>query len=215
MLYAIVNHSDFYYVKLSSEYCSTFFSFFSRISQTCLFLRRALVFLANPIMNFRQKPFFSSPVSADRSLHSVPSLGLYQVAGHSKQARSSPAPTENGGKKTGGTLPLNKALLDTDTFSEFSKDINPTVAANATTYHQAFGRYMTPTVMEIVRGFQRVSSTRRLQAFVASIATLELLPFDRAVAKLAGRIADGLERIGQPIGVADPMIGAIALTQSL
>ena len=112
---------------------------------------------------------------------------------------------------------MNKALLDTDTLSEIGKGINPTVAANATAYRQAFRRYTTSTVsvMEIVRGFQRVNSTRRLQAFVASIATLELMPFDQAAAEMAGRIAGDLERIGQPIGVADPMIAAIALTQGL
>jgi PIN domain-containing protein len=43
----------------------------------------------------------------------------------------------------------------------------------------------------------------------------EVLPFDRATAELAGRIAGELERTGQPIGLADPMIAAIALTHGL
>jgi tRNA(fMet)-specific endonuclease VapC len=113
--------------------------------------------------------------------------------------------------------PLNKALLDTDTLSEISKGVNLTVAANATTYRRAFGRYTTSTVsvMEIVRGFQQNQSTRRLQAFVASLATLEILPFDLPDAELAGRIAGDLERVGRPIGVADPMVAAIALTKGL
>jgi tRNA(fMet)-specific endonuclease VapC len=112
---------------------------------------------------------------------------------------------------------LNKALLDTDTLSEVGKGVNPTVAGNATAYRQSFGHYTASviSVMEIVRGFQRTTSIRRLQAFVASIATLEILPFDLPAAELAGRIAGDLERIGRPVGLADPMIAAIALTHGL
>jgi hypothetical protein len=36
---------------------------------------------------------------------------------------------------------LNKAILDTDNFSEIIKGVNQTVAAHARTYHRAFGRY--------------------------------------------------------------------------
>lgn len=112
---------------------------------------------------------------------------------------------------------MNKALLDTDTLSEIGKGVNLTVAANATAYRRAFGHYTTSavSVMEIVRGFQQNQSTRRLQAFVASLATLEILPFDLPDAELAGRIAGDLERVGRPIGVADPMIAAIAITNGL
>lgn len=112
---------------------------------------------------------------------------------------------------------MNKALLDTDTLSEIGKGVNLTVAANATAYRRAFGLYTTSavSVMEIVRGFQQNQSTRRLQTFLASIATLELLPFELPDAKLAGRIAGDLERVGRPIGTADPMIAAIALTLGL
>ena len=42
-----------------------------------------------------------------------------------------------------------------------------------------------------------------------------MISFDQAAAELAGRIAGELERIGQPIGLADPMIAALALTQGL
>ena len=110
-----------------------------------------------------------------------------------------------------------KALLDTDTLSEIGRGINATITGNATAYQRIFGQYTTSvvSVMEIVRGFQRASRTRRLRHFVASLATLEILPFDQAAAELAGRIAGDLERIGQPIGVADPMIAAIAMTNRL
>ena len=112
---------------------------------------------------------------------------------------------------------MNKVLLDTATLSEIGKGIDPTVVGNATAYLQVFGQYTTSaiSIMEIVRGFQRANRTRRLQTFVGSIAILEILPFDRPAAELAGRIAGELERTGKPIGLADPMIAAIALTHDL
>ena len=97
---------------------------------------------------------------------------------------------------------MNKALLDTDIYSEILKAANPTVTANATTYRRAQGflTFSTVTVMEVVRGFQKNQSTRRLNAFLAAVALEEILPFDQPAAELAGRIAGELERIGQPIG---------------
>jgi tRNA(fMet)-specific endonuclease VapC len=77
---------------------------------------------------------------------------------------------------------VNKALLDTDILSEIIKGVDQIVAGNATTYRQAFGRYTLSvvTVMEIVRGFQRNQSLRRLQGFLASLAAEEVLAFDQA-----------------------------------
>ena len=103
---------------------------------------------------------------------------------------------------------MNKALLDTDILSDIGKGLNPVVNANAQTYRRSFGHYSfsTITVMEIVRGFQRAQSLQKLNAFIASLATEEVLSFDQAAAELAGRIVGDLERTGQPIGMADPMI---------
>ena len=56
---------------------------------------------------------------------------------------------------------------------------------------------------------------RRLQAFLTNIASEEVLAFDLAAAELAGRIQGELERVGQPIGRADPMIAAAALQNGL
>jgi len=112
---------------------------------------------------------------------------------------------------------LNKALLDTDTLSELSKGVDQTVTRNGAVYRSAFGRYTfsVVTLMEIVRGFQQKQSQRRLQNFLTSIAAEEIIPFDQTDAELAGRIAGDLERVGRPIGVADPMIAAIATTRGL
>jgi tRNA(fMet)-specific endonuclease VapC len=112
---------------------------------------------------------------------------------------------------------VNKALPDTDILSEVGKGIDPTVARNATAYRGAFGRYTLSavTVMEVVRGFQSRQSARRLQQFLSAIAAEEILPFDQPAAELAGRIAGDLDRAGQPIGRADPMIAATALAHGL
>ncbi len=112
---------------------------------------------------------------------------------------------------------MNKSLLDTDILSEIGKGINPNIVRNATAYRNAFGRYTISviTIMEVVRGFQRRQSLGRMQRFLTSLASEEILPFDQPAAELAGRIAGELDRIGQPIGRADPMIAAIALEHNL
>jgi tRNA(fMet)-specific endonuclease VapC len=112
---------------------------------------------------------------------------------------------------------LNKALLDTDTDSEILKAVDPNVTRNATAYRQARGvlTLSTVTVMEVIRGFQKNQSHRKLQDFLTAVALEEVLGFDRPAAELAGQIAGDLERVGRPIGMADPMIAAIALTYGL
>jgi tRNA(fMet)-specific endonuclease VapC len=112
---------------------------------------------------------------------------------------------------------VNKALLDTDILSEISKGIDQTVARNAAAYRKALGHYTLSavTVMEIVRGLHKKQASNRLSSFLASITLEEVIPFDQPSAELAGRIAGDLERAGRPIGTADTMIAAIALTQGL
>jgi tRNA(fMet)-specific endonuclease VapC len=112
---------------------------------------------------------------------------------------------------------VNKSLLDTDMLSEIGKGIDPNVVRNATAYRNAFGRYTLSviSVMEVVQGFQAKQSAARLQRFLTSIASEEVLLFDQLAGELAGRIAGDLDRIGQPIGRADPMIAALALAHGL
>ena len=112
---------------------------------------------------------------------------------------------------------MNKSLLDTDIFSDITKGVNPTVVGHAMAYRKAFSWYTISAVtfMEVIRGYQKKQATRQLQNFLTAIASEEVIPFDQAAAELAGRIAGELERIGQPIGLADPMIAAIALTHGL
>jgi tRNA(fMet)-specific endonuclease VapC len=112
---------------------------------------------------------------------------------------------------------VNKALLDTDIYSEVLKAVNPTVAGNASQYRQQHGVFSLSviTVVEVVHGFQWVQNSRRLQGFLTAIASEEVIPLEQSAAELAGRIAGDLSRTGQPIGWADPRIAAIALEHGL
>ncbi|KAJ3047121.1 hypothetical protein HK102_013000 [Quaeritorhiza haematococci] len=101
--------------------------------------------------------------------------------------------------------------------SEITKGVNPAVASKANAYRRLFHRYTISSVtfMEAVRGYHRKQAAKQLQAFLAAMASEEVIAFDQPAAELAGRIAGELERIGQPIGTADPMIAAIALLHGL
>jgi tRNA(fMet)-specific endonuclease VapC len=108
---------------------------------------------------------------------------------------------------------VNKALLDTDIYSEVLKAASPDVLRNATAYRSTFGKLTVSsvTVMEVVSGFQRVQAKQKLQAFLNAVGLEEVVPFDKPASELAGVISGDLTRIGQPIGLADPMIAAIAM----
>jgi len=112
---------------------------------------------------------------------------------------------------------VNKALLDTDIYSEILKGVDPNVVRNATTYRHA-NRFLTIsviTIMEVIQGLQKVGGANRIQAFRNAITPEEILPFDQAAADLAGQIAGDLDRVGRPIGRCDPMIAALAITHGL
>jgi predicted nucleic acid-binding protein len=112
---------------------------------------------------------------------------------------------------------MNRALLDTDIFSELSKGIDPIVLQNGAAYRASFGRYTLAvvTLMEVVHGLQKKQATRQLRMFLGRISAEEILDFDQSAAILAGRIEGDLERVGRPIGRADPMIAALALNHNL
>ena len=112
---------------------------------------------------------------------------------------------------------MDKALLDTDTFSEILKRVDAQVVTRATEYRSQFGAYAisTITVVEIVKGLHKVQREERLQEFLKGLAAVEVLTLDVSSAELAGRIYADLERTGQPIGRADPMFAAIAIRNAL
>lgn len=98
---------------------------------------------------------------------------------------------------------MDRALLDTDIFSEVIKAKNARVSQNARVYRQAFGRYTlsTITVTELVKGFQKRSREDRIVDLLAAIADEEILALDVAAAVTAGRIFGELERQGYQSGV--------------
>lgn len=112
---------------------------------------------------------------------------------------------------------MNKAILDTDMLSEALRGVNAAVVANAHSYRSVFGRLTISvvTVMEMVKGLQKVQRPSKLASLLVLLGPEEVLELDREAAVTAGRIWGDLERIGQPIGVADSMIAAVALRHGL
>lgn len=112
---------------------------------------------------------------------------------------------------------MDKILIDTDIFSEILKGINQQVAARASSYHATFGYYTisTITVLEIVKGWHKRQREDKIEQFFVEITEAQVLTLQLSDAELAGRIYADLERTGQPIGLADAMIAAIAIQQNL
>lgn len=112
---------------------------------------------------------------------------------------------------------MDKALLDTDIFSEVIKGVDRTVIAQAVAYRAVWKRYSISvlTVLEIVKGLHKLKRESEIQQFLDGLSSVELLTLNVQTAELAGRIYGDLERIGQTIGRADPMIAAIALQHGL
>ena len=69
--------------------------------------------------------------------------------------------------------------------------------------------------MEVVQGWHKRQREDKVQAFLATLATEEVLMLELQDAELAGRIYADLERTGQPIGYPDSIIAAIALQRNL
>jgi predicted nucleic acid-binding protein len=112
---------------------------------------------------------------------------------------------------------MNNALLDTDIYSDILRAVNATVIGNARTYRRSHGRLTLSviTVMEMVKGFQQVQRPQKINDLLTHVNSENVLELDQPAAELAGRIWGDLERTGQPIGLADPMIAAVALTHGL
>ncbi len=108
---------------------------------------------------------------------------------------------------------MERVVIDTDIFSEILKDKNEAVARKAGSYLERFGFYTTTTitVLEIIKGFHKVGREAKVRTFLSAISSAEILTLDMKSAETAGRIYADLERTGQPIGRADPIIAAIAL----
>lgn len=71
------------------------------------------------------------------------------------------------------------------------------------------------TIVEMVKGFQKAGRVDRINQLVDSLNEQVILPLNDQAAVIAGQIYGELERIGQPIGYADPLIAAIAIHHDL
>ncbi|MBI5653557.1 MAG: PIN domain-containing protein [Chloroflexi bacterium] len=112
---------------------------------------------------------------------------------------------------------MEQSLLDTDILSEILKAKNPLVVERARQY-QVEHEHLTIsaiTLMEIVKGFHQVGRADALKKFLAHIQSSKVLAFDQLCAETAGRIYGDLDRTGQTVGRADPMIAAIAIQHKL
>ena len=69
--------------------------------------------------------------------------------------------------------------------------------------------------MEIVKGFHKVQREEQLQYFLSTLSQVEVIALDFKSSEISGRIYADLERTGQPIGRADPMIAGIAINHNL
>jgi tRNA(fMet)-specific endonuclease VapC len=110
-----------------------------------------------------------------------------------------------------------RVLLDTDIFSEVLKGKNPTVLARATEHIRADGPLVISAiaVMEVVKGLHKAGREAAVERFLGGLGQVEIIPFGTKEAALAGRIYGDLERSGQTIGRADPMVAAIAIFHGL
>jgi tRNA(fMet)-specific endonuclease VapC len=112
---------------------------------------------------------------------------------------------------------MAKALLDTDILSEILRGKNEAVRRQTEAYLSQHGLLTISvlTVLEIVKGFERLRRHGDTDRFLREVDGMEVLTLTPEAAILAGRMYGALERTGQPIGRIDPMIAAIASSNNL
>lgn len=111
----------------------------------------------------------------------------------------------------------NKTLIETDIFSEIRKGKNPQVIAKAIAYKTIFKHYTISviTVSEVIKGWRKLNRNDRIQEFLIDLPQMEILSLEQKSAELSGLIYADLEKTGQPIGLADVLIAAIAIENNL
>lgn len=112
---------------------------------------------------------------------------------------------------------MERAVLDTDTFSYVTGQRHPAVTAAARQYERVF-RYFTITtitVSEVLAGYRHVQDFAAIAEFQRRLEGLEVLPLEEDEAITAGHILGDLRRTGNLIGPLDPFIAAIALENNL
>jgi len=112
---------------------------------------------------------------------------------------------------------MRKSLIDTDIFSEMMRGRDAAVIDRAHAYEAAFPAFTISAVtfMELAKGLHKRGRGDVLDDLLEEVGNVEIVPFDKGTADLAGRISADLESHGQPIGRADPMIAATAIQHDL
>ncbi len=112
---------------------------------------------------------------------------------------------------------MRRCILDTDILSEVFRAKNTRVATRAEAYRTTVGPLIMSAVslMEIVKGLYKHQRPDLEERIAAQTLDVQILPFTSDTAHIAGRIYADLERNGQTIGRADPMIAATAIEHDL
>lgn len=112
---------------------------------------------------------------------------------------------------------MEQPLLDTDIYSEILRAKNASIVRTASAYRIQFGKYTlsVTTVVELVQGLQRAERIDRLPSLKEALKAEEILVLDYESAILAGQIYGKLQRTGQTIGRADPLIAGMAIRHDL
>lgn len=106
-------------------------------------------------------------------------------------------------------------LLDTNAcIALMSSTSNSVQTQFARTFHKG-GRYFTSSVVAfelwygVFKSARPVENTRRCETFFAG--PIDIIPFERADAKLAGELRAKLEAAGRPIGAYDLLLAGQAM----
>lgn len=104
-------------------------------------------------------------------------------------------------------------MLDTNAVSDFLKKRSRPLLDRVALHAARHGQLTTSalTIFEVTRGFHRINQPLRAAAFLTTMATWEVLPFDVDAAEIAGHIEAELRINGTPIEEADILIASVAV----
>ena len=111
-------------------------------------------------------------------------------------------------------MPMSRFMLDTNTVSYAIRGVENVVQRLSAT-SPADLCISAITLAELRYGADRRGSKRLHRLIDTILTSLEVVPFDAAVATTYGRVAASLSTTGNPIGMADTQIAAHALTLNM
>jgi tRNA(fMet)-specific endonuclease VapC len=99
-----------------------------------------------------------------------------------------------------------EALVNTYVLSELLRGRNPTIVARVRDHVSRAGSFAISrvTVMDLAKGLEKAGRADTLDALLARLGRVRMLPFAEAEVRRACAIYGALERLGTPIGRADP-----------